>query len=61
MTFAFAGIGAVAATRVEDYFPKGKRSWLRLHEKGGKRHETPRLWPRRRSTASATMAPRLNP
>jgi hypothetical protein len=23
--------------RVEDYFPKGKRRWVRLHEKGGKR------------------------
>src|SRR3984885_76652 len=27
--------------RVEDYFPKGKRWWVRLHEKGGKRHEMP--------------------
>jgi hypothetical protein len=27
--------------RVEDYFPKGKRRWVRLHEKGGKRHEMP--------------------
>jgi integrase/recombinase XerD len=24
---------------VEDYFQQGRRSWLRLHEKGGKRHE----------------------
>jgi integrase len=23
----------------EDYFPQGKRWWLRLHEKGGKHHE----------------------
>ena len=27
--------------RVEDYYPQGKRWWLRLHEKGGKRHEMP--------------------
>jgi integrase/recombinase XerD len=27
--------------RVEDYFPQGKRWWLRLHEKGGKYHEMP--------------------
>src|ERR1700760_1373279 len=26
---------------VEDYHPKGKRWWVRLHEKGGKRHEMP--------------------
>ena len=41
MTFAFARIGAVVAMRVEDYFPNGKRWWVRLHEKGGKRHEMP--------------------
>ena len=41
MTFAFARIGAAVAMRVEDYYPKGKRWWVRLHEKGGKRHEMP--------------------
>ena len=41
MTYAFARIGAVVAMRVEDYYPNGKRWWLRLHEKGGKRHEMP--------------------
>jgi site-specific recombinase XerD len=41
MTFAFARIGAVVAMQVEDYYPKGKRWWVRLHEKGGKRHEMP--------------------
>jgi hypothetical protein len=40
-TFAFASIGAVVSMRVEDYYPKGKRWWFRLHEKGGKRHEMP--------------------
>jgi len=27
--------------RVEDYYQNGKRWWIRLHEKGGKRHEVP--------------------
>lgn len=26
---------------VDDYFQNGKRGWVRLHEKGGKRHEAP--------------------
>jgi integrase len=41
MTYAFARIGAVVAMRVEDYYPEGKRWWVRLHEKGGKRQEVP--------------------
>jgi site-specific recombinase XerD len=41
MTFAFGRISAVLGMRVEDYYPQGKRWWVRLHEKGGKRHETP--------------------
>jgi site-specific recombinase XerD len=43
MMFAFAHIGAVVAMRVEDYYPEGKRWWVRLHEKGGKRHECSEL------------------
>ena len=39
MTFAFTRIGVVVAMRAEDYYPNGKRWWVRLHEKGGKRHE----------------------
>jgi integrase/recombinase XerD len=27
--------------RVEDYYTQGRRGWVRLHEKGGKRHEMP--------------------
>jgi integrase len=27
--------------RVEDYYPNGKRWWIRLHEKSGKFHEVP--------------------
>ena len=37
----FARVSAVVTLRVEDYFQQGRRSWLRLHEKGGKRHEVP--------------------
>jgi len=41
MTYAFGRISAVLGMRVEDYYPQGKRWWVRLHEKGGKRHEMP--------------------
>jgi site-specific recombinase XerD len=41
MVYTFARISAVVAMQVEDYFPNGKRWWVRLHEKGGKRHEMP--------------------
>src|SRR5690242_12019426 len=41
MTFALARVGAVVSMRVEDYYPQSKRWWVRLHEKGGKRHEMP--------------------
>jgi len=41
MGYSFARVNAVATLRVEDYFQQGRRSWLRLHEKGGKRHEVP--------------------
>jgi hypothetical protein len=27
--------------RVEDYYVQGRRGWVRLHEKGGKRHDVP--------------------
>ena len=41
MFFTFARVGAVLAMSVEDYYPQGKRYWLRLHEKGGKEHAMP--------------------
>ena len=41
MVFSFARVGAVVRMLVEDYHPRGKRWWLRLHEKGGKVHEVP--------------------
>jgi site-specific recombinase XerD len=41
MTYSFARVSAAVAMDVEDYHPQGKRWWVRLHEKGGKRHEMP--------------------
>ena len=41
MFFTFARVGAVVAMSVGDYYPQGKRYWLRLHEKNGKQHEMP--------------------
>jgi integrase len=41
LIYSFARISAALAMRVGDYFPQGKRWWLRLHEKGGKHHEMP--------------------
>jgi integrase/recombinase XerD len=41
MVYTFARVSAATTMRVEDYFEHGKRAWLRLHEKGGKRHEVP--------------------
>src|SRR4051812_17786547 len=41
MVYSFARIGAMLTMRVEDYYTQGKRSWVRLHEKGGKQHEMP--------------------
>ncbi len=41
MLYSFARVSAVVGMRVQDYYPQGKRSWLRLHEKGGKFHEVP--------------------
>jgi site-specific recombinase XerD len=41
MVYTFARISAVVSMQVEDYFANGKRWWVRLQEKGGKRHEMP--------------------
>jgi site-specific recombinase XerD len=41
MTFTFARVDAVIKMRVEDVYVQGRRTWLRLHEKGGKLHEMP--------------------
>lgn len=41
MAYSFARVSAAIGMRVEDYYGQGKRWWVRLHEKGGKRHEMP--------------------
>jgi len=41
MFYSFARVSAAVGMNVEDYYPNGKRWWLRLHEKGGKFHEVP--------------------
>ena len=46
--------------KVEDYYPNGKRWWLRLHEKGGKFHELPAHHTPRR-TSTPTSRPRASP
>jgi|GEM_PF-6266791 len=35
----FARVGAAIGMRVEDVPVQGRRTWIRLHEKGGKVHE----------------------
>jgi hypothetical protein len=41
MVFSFARIGAALAMKVADVFVQDRRMWVRLREKGGKRHEMP--------------------
>jgi integrase/recombinase XerD len=41
MCYTFARVSAMVHMHTEDYYETGKRWWVRLHEKGGKRHEVP--------------------
>src|SRR5579884_415052 len=41
LVYSFARISAALHMNVEDYYPQGKRWWVRLHETGGKQHEMP--------------------
>jgi site-specific recombinase XerD len=41
MVFSFARIDAALAMRVDDVYTQHRRLWVRLREKGGKRHEMP--------------------
>jgi site-specific recombinase XerD len=41
LLYSFSRVTAAISLKVEDYFPQGKRFWLRLHEKGGRYHEMP--------------------
>ena len=39
--YSVARVSAVIAMRRHDYFRQERRGWLRLHEKGGTRHDVP--------------------
>lgn len=41
MVFSFARVGAALAMKVEDVYTQNRRLWVRLREKGGKRHAMP--------------------
>jgi integrase/recombinase XerD len=41
MVYSFARVGATVTMKVGDFFEHRQNRWLRLHEKGGKRHEVP--------------------
>ena len=41
MVYSFGRVSAVAAMNVADYYTQGKRSFFRLHEKGGKYNVVP--------------------
>ena len=41
LVYTFARVSAAIGMTVADYYVQGRRSWVRLHEKGGKRHDMP--------------------
>jgi site-specific recombinase XerD len=41
LVYSFARVSAAIAMNVRDYYPSGKKWWIRLLEKGGKHHEMP--------------------
>jgi integrase len=41
MVYSFARIGAALGMTVEDVYTQNRRLWVRLREKGGKRHAMP--------------------
>ena len=41
MVYRFARVGAAISMRVEDVYVQGRRTWIRVLEKGGKVHEMP--------------------
>ncbi|XWN32725.1 MAG: tyrosine-type recombinase/integrase [Devosia sp.] len=41
MVYSFARVGAALSLKVDDLYPQNRRLWVRLHEKGGKRHDVP--------------------
>jgi len=57
MLYSFARVSAVVGMRVQDYYPQGKRSWLRLHEKGANSMRFPATT-KPRNTLRLTSKPR---
>ena len=41
LTYTFSRVGAAVAMHVEDVYTEARRTWVRLHQKCGKRHEMP--------------------
>ena len=41
LLYTFARVSAAVGMDVGDYYPQGRRFWVRLHEKGGKQHDMP--------------------
>jgi site-specific recombinase XerD len=41
LVYTFARVSAAVHMNVEDVYVQGKRTWVRLHEKGGKEHSLP--------------------
>lgn len=41
MVYTFTRVGAAVTMRVEDVYVQNRRTWVRLHENGGKVHEMP--------------------
>ena len=41
MVYSFARVSAAVGMRRQDYFRQERQGWLRLHEKGGTRHDVP--------------------
>lgn len=41
MVYTFGRVGAGVKMKVEDVYVQGRRTWVRLHEKGGKLHDMP--------------------
>ena len=41
MVYTFARVGAALKMQTEDVYVQNRRTWVRLHEKGGKQHEMP--------------------
>ena len=57
MLYSFARVSAVLGMRRQDYFQQGSRGWLRLHEKGGKRHDVPAHHTGRPRPSTSTSRP----